>query len=303
MRYLSAIVPCDSTDSAVCSYLSELSKIAGAIQSLTKATVDKLKKARILLGSRFVRSQESDQPAIHIEGDEEGGNEDQKLEYNLLPPGQVAVADDPIALQQFGEDIFCAPQDDTLEGVCDKTCALHSMLILEITAFYQSLGCKKLSDLVREGCKTTQETYGNKRAQKVRSLILERLPLFLSKHAQQAKVTPRVSTMWLNKDGNLTTKTFKKITITKSINFAGAKSSKSFEVSATTRREGVGPIQLWLSDSGEVDMHEVAASLCRLVLCAHKIGDACMFQMLLSTDLRTLKSWGYPGNHNIFFPF
>ena len=236
-----------TTNSAFCSYLSELRKIAGTLQLLTSPTLARLKNAQILLGSQRVQSQESNQPTVYIEGNEEGYNEDQELEYNLLPPDQVAIADDVIALQQFGEDIFCAPQDDALEGECDSTHASHSTLILEIVAFYQSLGCKQLSDLIQEEYQTTQETYGNKSAQKVRSLILERLPLFLSKYAN---VSPQVSTMWLNKHGNLVARTFKKITITKSINFAGTRSSKSFDVSASARREGVGPIQLWLSDSG-----------------------------------------------------
>lgn len=142
-----------------------------------------------------------------------------------------------------------------------------------------------------------QETHGNKEAQKIQSLILERLPLFLSKHAN---VTPQVSDMWLKQNGNFTVQTFKRITITKSIRFAGTKSSRSIDVSATARQEGGGPIKLWLSDGGEVDMHEVAASSCHLLFHAHRISDACLFQMVLSTDLHTLWRWGYPGDSKNF---
>ena len=175
------------------------------------------------------------------------------------------------------------------------TYAPHSILIPKITAFYQSLGCKQLSSLIQEKCQTIQETYGNQTAQNVQSLILERLPLLLSKHAGQ-HITTQVSTMWLNDDGNFIVRTFKTITITKRINFAGTRLSKSIQVSATARREAEGPIELWLSDSGQVDVHDVAASLCRLLLCEHKISYVCLFQMLLSTDLCILKSWGYPGD-------
>lgn len=45
-----------------------------------------------------------------------GNDEDWDLEYKLLPPDHVVIADDRITLQQFGEEIFCAPQGDFLEG-------------------------------------------------------------------------------------------------------------------------------------------------------------------------------------------
>ena len=181
----------------------------------------------------------------------------------------------------------------TLLKVSVAMCPLYSMPTLEITAFYQSLGCKQLSNLIKEEYQTTQETYGNKAAQEVRSLILERLPLFLYKHAT---TTTRVSPLWLNKKGNFLVQTFKKIMVTKTIDFAGTKSSKSFEISATIRWEGGGPVKLWLSDDGQVDMYEVAVSLCRLLLQTHKVTDALLFETLLSKDLRALRNRGYPGD-------
>lgn len=79
---------------------------------LSYATSLRLKKAPILVGSRRVRRQKSNKAADPVDADEE----DWELEYDLLPPDRVAIADDTIALQQFGEDIFCAPQEDILEG-------------------------------------------------------------------------------------------------------------------------------------------------------------------------------------------
>ena len=38
------------------------------------------------------------------------------MEYRLLPPNQIAIADDMLALQQFGEGLSCAPQEAILEG-------------------------------------------------------------------------------------------------------------------------------------------------------------------------------------------
>ena len=276
----------------------ELRKIAITSWSLTHTTLARLKTSQILVGSRCVQNQEHDQATECVEGGEEG-EKDQKLEYKLLAPNQVAIVDNTIALEQFGEEIFCAPQDDTLEGEHGSLCPLYSMLTLEITAFYRSLGCKQLSDLIKEEYQTTQETYGNKATQGVRSLVLERLPLFLYKHAT---TTTRVSPSWLKK-GNFIVRTFEKIMVTKSIDFAGTKSSKSFGTSATIRREGGGPVQLWLSNNGQVDMHEVAVSLCHLLLQTHKVTDALLFEILLSKDLHALRNRGYPGNYKIILLF
>ena len=90
----------------------ELRNIAINFRLLSSATLAKLKKAAVLVGSRRVRRQKSGKATDLIDGDEE----DWDLEYDLLAPNQVAIADDTIALQQFGEVIFCAPQEDILEG-------------------------------------------------------------------------------------------------------------------------------------------------------------------------------------------
>jgi hypothetical protein len=47
-----------------------------------------------------------------------GSGEDQNLEHKLLAPNMVAIVDDAIILQYFGDTIFCAPQEDNLEGNC-----------------------------------------------------------------------------------------------------------------------------------------------------------------------------------------
>ena len=224
--------------------------------------------------------------------------EEWDLEYDLLAPNQVAIADDTIALQQFGEVIFCAPQEDILEGKSGNTCPCYFASALETTGFYQTLGCKRLSELVREEYRTTQEIYGHKTAQEVRSLILERLPLFLHEHTHAAT---RVSYTWLNNERNFIVRTFGKVSVTRSLNFAGAKSSKSIETSAIARREGKGAIQLWLASNAQVDMYEVATSLCRLLFDTYKVNDALLFMTILSTDLRALRRRGYNGGYEVSF--
>ena len=117
MRSLNANVSHNSNRIAR-SYLAELRNIAMNSRSLNYATLAKLTRAAILIGSRRVRRQGPDKVVDPTNGDEE----DWDLEYDLLAPSRVAIADDTIALQQFGEDIFCAPQEDILEGEYGRTC-------------------------------------------------------------------------------------------------------------------------------------------------------------------------------------
>ena len=271
------------------SYLAELRKIAINFQSLSHTTSARLKKAEILVGSRRVRRQKSDKPTDRAEGDDG----DRDLEYELLAPSEVAIVDDTIAFQQFCGDIFCGPQEDILEGEYGSAFPQYRTSTSETVDFYTSLGCKRLSNLVREEYQGTKEVPGNKTAQEVRSRILRRLPLFLHEHPH---ATTQVSLTWLNDKGNFTVRMFKKVTVTRSINFAGVKSSRSVETSAIARREGEGAIQVWLTDNTQVDMFEIATSLFRLLFETHKVSDALLFTTILSTDIHTLRRRGYPGD-------
>ena len=50
---------------------------------------------------------------------------------------------------------------------------------LKTIDFYQSLGCKRLGELVREELQGTKQITGSIIAQEIRSLLLERLPIFV----------------------------------------------------------------------------------------------------------------------------
>lgn len=74
-----------------------------------------MKKAAILLGSRrkprkTVEKQETD----------DYDEEDWDLQYDLLKPEQIIIADDTHAHQAFGDSFFTAPQEDILEGLSGR---------------------------------------------------------------------------------------------------------------------------------------------------------------------------------------
>lgn len=122
-----------------------------------------------------------------------------------------------------------------------------------ILEFYVELGSRKLRSLVKETYKTGNEVKGLKKAEEIRSLILERLPLFLHEHTH---TKTRVSLSWLSNGGNFVVRTFGKIITVKTLKFGQISSVKNQEASAVAMQDGRGPIQLWLSASDVPDMYE-----------------------------------------------
>lgn len=163
--------------------------------------------------------------------------------------------------------------------------------------FYIELGSPRLSSLVREKFRTGTEIRGSKKAQEIRSLILERLPLFLHEHSHAKTKVPYT---WLNNEQNFVVRTFGKIAVVKTLNFGQISASKSQDASAVAMQEGRGAIQLWLSGNDLIDMYEVSTSICRLLFDSPKASDALLFMTILSTDLRALRRRGYNGLSSSF---
>ncbi|KAI0046331.1 hypothetical protein FA95DRAFT_1398210 [Auriscalpium vulgare] len=249
------------------SYLLELRNIAINRRLLSQATVTRMKRSSFLLGSRRVKRRHVSEKAAP-----EAEEEDWDVEDDLLKPDRVVIADDSNAYQLFGDSLFCAPQEDVLED------------------FYLFLGSPRLSQLVREDYQTSKEITNAPVAAQVRHLVLERLPLFLHEHSQSRT---RVSFNWLNDDKNFVVKTFGKLAVTKTLSHGDIRIPRTQDASAVAKRDGKGPIQLWLAGNTEVDNYEVATSLCRFLFDAPKVNDALLFMTILSTDLAALRRRGY----------
>ncbi|KAN0125288.1 Protein of unknown function (DUF3684) domain containing protein [Lactarius tabidus] len=245
-------------------YLFELRNLAVNRRLLAKGTILRMKRSNVLLGSRRVKSSGT-KPSI------EGDEEDWDFQDDLLQPNKVAIADDTNAYQLFGDRVFCAPQEDILEEL------------------YHFLGSPRLSSLVKEDYKTAVEL-SSRIGPEIRHLILERLPLFLHEHPQSRT---KVSFNWLNEEKNFIVKVFGKLLVTKSLQHGDLRHSQSYEASAVAKRDGRGPIELWLAGNTQVDMYEVSTSLCRFIFESPKVNDALLFMTILSTDLKALKRRGY----------
>jgi len=156
--------------------------------------------------------------------------------------------------------------------------------------FYGELGSRRLSSLVKEEYETTPEVKGSRKADEIRSRLLERLPLFLHEHTH---APTRVPFSWLNTDKNFAVRVFGGVTVRKSLAYGELRLVEKQDASAVALREGRGPIQLWLAGNVAVDMFEVSTSMCRLLFSSPKASDALLFMTILSTDLKALRRRGY----------
>lgn len=95
------------------SFLIELRNIAINFRHISPSTLDRMKKAPMLLASQRKRRQVTEkghaQPADLDE-------DDWDLQYDLRRADQIVIADDTNGYQLFGDQIFTAPQEDLLES-------------------------------------------------------------------------------------------------------------------------------------------------------------------------------------------
>ncbi|KAH9951982.1 hypothetical protein B0H21DRAFT_817732 [Amylocystis lapponica] len=254
-------------------FLVELRNLAVNRRLISSGTFNRLKRSAALLGSRRVKKTSpkgKPQVADALADPEE---DDWDVEYNLLTPAQVAiVADDMNAYQLWGNEIFTAPQEDLLED------------------FYLDLGSKRLSSLVREEYQTTSEIKNSRKAVEMRTLILERLPLFLHGHPH---ARPRISLASLNNEKNFVVRMFGKLKVIKSLHFGNVHPSRTQDASAVSKQDGRGPHELWLAGNEQVDMFEVSTAMCRLLFESQKVNDAVVLMVILNSDLKGLKRRGY----------
>ncbi|KAG8215924.1 hypothetical protein J3R82DRAFT_7898 [Butyriboletus roseoflavus] len=261
-------------------FLAELRNLAVNSHAITFGTMSKMKISPILLGMRRQKASkmflDKTSPA---EWDEEGWED----LHDLRKPTEIVIADDTNAVPAFQRLYLCR----TARGPFGK-CA--NIVIWLERGFYASLGSRRLSTVVREEYKVSNERSNTKTASDVRALVLQRLPLFLHEHTH---TRTKVSLSWLSGAHNFTVKVFSKLVVSKTLDIGNSKTTRTLDASAAAKRLGTGPIELWLSDSTQVDMYEVATSLCRLLFEKAKVNDALLFMTILSTDLKALKRRGY----------
>ncbi|KAG8933600.1 hypothetical protein FRC02_011522 [Tulasnella sp. 418] len=253
-------------------YLEQLRTIA-AYGNYTSDLISQMRASPFLLGYRRTpRSTEE----TSASGNEPNEKDDCDLTFDLLKPTEVAIVDDSIAYSLFSGSIYAAPEEDILE------------------AFYQKLGSPRITSLVKEEYQPLEiEECESKSAAETRNLIIERFPLLLHNRNTRASVRP----VWLSQDDNFTVRNCQKIELKRTLTILGESISKTQEVSATAIFTGTGETsraRLYLSEDDQLDMFEVANSMCKFLLKNPHPQDSLLFMTILSTDLQALGRRGYP---------
>ncbi|KAG6379359.1 hypothetical protein JVT61DRAFT_11822 [Boletus reticuloceps] len=238
-------------------FLAELRDLAFWSGRIPNLTLDKMMSRPILLGIRRKKS--------HERGEYE-------YEHVLREPGEIVVADDIDTYQLFEDEIFVAPQD-----------------VPELEEFYVSLGCRRLSTIVEEKYNALNEIQHPNTSTSVRTLILQRLPLFLHGYNHTQFQIP----VSLLRAENFKVKVCKGLVVSKTLKVGNSQMTRSQDVWAATQREEEEWIELWVSVDAELDMYEIATSLCRLLFGTVKASDTLLLATILSAPLEKLKQRGY----------
>ncbi|KAG8743102.1 hypothetical protein FRC10_000402 [Ceratobasidium sp. 414] len=254
-------------------YLTELKRIGARVSAFPSVMQKAMSRSPMLVGTRRVAKKSVRSPKERRASDASDDEGDIDIHFELLRAEEILIVDDAHANSLFGHEIWGAPQEDVVEQ------------------FYEKLGSKRLSVLIYEEYRSTgSQNNSTKRAQDMRTLVLERLPLFLHEHTHlRCLIKPD----WLAEEDHFQVSTVNKLQLTRNLSY-GRGFSATQEASAAAKREGArGTVVLWLAENSQTDLYEVANSLCKVLFASHKINDSLLFMTILSTDLRALKRRGY----------
>jgi hypothetical protein len=193
-------------------------------------------------------------------------DEDTTVRHSLLRrASEIVIHDAPREYQMFREVLATAPQDDMLES------------------FYQSLGVPLLSSLVKKETNLGSLRRDQTDAQKMRKHIIERARLFIYEHGQDI----RHDAKWLEK--HLFVSLIDSIVVTQSLQGYAVRPFREKKTAAI--EAGKGKDILYIVK--DPDLYEVAYWIAGQLLNRRKQNDILALEMVLSSDLRRLRSKGY----------
>jgi hypothetical protein len=254
-------------------YMQLLRSLATNVPKLKsdKALWKTLKAAPCLLASRHASApgeKANNLKLSQIEADMD--DEEPEKEWQLARAGNIVLNDDVLCFSLFKDRLLTAPTEDVLEG------------------FYFSLGASTLSSLVEEEPSIGAVISGHRVALELKKLVDERSRIFLHEYtSEQVKHDAR----WLEK--NLKVEAAKSISLRRSLKGYNAYHHEKRTAALTTdSRKGT---TLWITTSG-YDLVHVSQALVGLLLVRPKTHSTMMLEMILSQDLRGLRSRGYNVN-------
>ncbi|GAA6001650.1 hypothetical protein JCM10207_002248 [Rhodosporidiobolus poonsookiae] len=260
-------------------YLSVLRLVALNYSSLPSTLRSRMKMSAFFLGTKRISST----PANGANGktlldedsedDEEGG--ETTLVYQLARASELAINDEPAAFAVFQSDVLACPQEDVLEALAEQ------------------LGARRITKLITEHYRTTGEAdSGSKRALEFKRTVGERTSLFLAERRQQfGKGELKHDPDWVGK--HLQVFEVRSIELVRTLNSPQGLKKSSAVASACAKAASNGDIELFVSQSIEIDYFEVSSALCKLLLTKVRTHDALLLLNILQTSLKTLKRRGF----------
>ncbi|KAH6911937.1 hypothetical protein BKA70DRAFT_820711 [Coprinopsis sp. MPI-PUGE-AT-0042] len=242
-------------------YSAELRNLAANTHAMAGETIARMRRSPMLLGI-------AKQADTYSEDQEDPTR---VATHDLRAACEVVVVDDTVSYKLFEGDLITAPQEEDLER------------------FYLLLGSFKLTGLINEEYHIHDELENEIQAGDTRSLVLERLALFLHEKRQ---ATLKFPLSWLSSPNNFQVRVFTTLAVTKELQ-VGNRPRKRINISAVApnRANPQGAIELWICR--QVDLYEVALSMNRILFDAPKVSDALLFSTILATDLAVLERRGY----------
>jgi hypothetical protein len=121
-----------------------------------------------------------------------------------------------------------------------------------MTGFYKSMGCRRLSTVIQERYEDSLQIPDTKTCSEIRSLILQRLPLFLQKCPRSPCDKTRIPSA-----DNFSVVVCKRLLVHKTLIIGDDNTPRKQDLWAITKyNKDEGRIELWLSHHTERDMYE-----------------------------------------------
>ncbi|GAA5986839.1 hypothetical protein JCM11641_007813 [Rhodosporidiobolus odoratus] len=260
-------------------YLSVLRLIAVNYSSLPSTLRSRMRMSPFFLGTKRITATTSANAGKTLldqdsdEDDEEGG--ESTLVYQLARASDLAINDEPATFRVFEADMLSCPQEDALEHLAEQ------------------LGSNRISKLVTEHFRTPGEAdSGSKRALDLKRTLAERTFLFLSdRRGQYGKGELKHEPDWIQK--HLEVAEVRSIELVRTLNSPQGLKKNSSVASACVKAAPNGNVQVFVSQSVEIDYYEISLGLCKLLLAKMRPNDALLLVTILQTTLKSLRRRGF----------
>ncbi|KDN42420.1 hypothetical protein K437DRAFT_257910 [Tilletiaria anomala UBC 951] len=258
-------------------YKTILRQIASNWNRIRSPLRSQMKRSPFLLGAKAMPASTTKSTSlIDIDEDDDADVDTGTLVYDLKRPDEIVIDDDATSRMLFASSLYFAPHEDLLEE-----------------NLYGQLGSPRLSRLIEERFATAGRVMtGTNLATEVKTLVLERTPLFLFEQKSIGRSEIRHDSEWLKKFLDVVEVDGEGLRHTRTLRFGQLQEQNVQRASAMTALNN-DRLVLHIASNTEIDWFEVAFSLTRHLVARQHLQEVLLYMTLLSTSLRNLKRRGF----------